>query len=90
MVLGILLFENSFINIVTITFSALILTEFLNVYSEVFYNFILAAHSTLLYDLLIIPVCNILFCQYSNIQIINQCESARSSVCYEYDVNNLD
>ena len=33
--LGIYIFDNSFINIVTITFSALILTEFLNVYSEV-------------------------------------------------------
>jgi hypothetical protein len=33
------LFENSYLNIVTITFSSLILTEFLNIYSEV--NFIL-------------------------------------------------
>jgi hypothetical protein len=34
-ILGLFIFDNSFLNIVTITFSALILTEFLNIYSEV-------------------------------------------------------
>lgn len=33
--MGLFIFDNSFLNIVTITFSALILTEFLNIYSEV-------------------------------------------------------
>jgi hypothetical protein len=28
-------FENSYLNIITITFTSLILTEFLNIYSEV-------------------------------------------------------
>lgn len=36
MMLTLTLFENSFVDLVTITFSALILTEFLNIYSEVF------------------------------------------------------
>lgn len=34
MMLTLTLFENSFVDLVTITFSALILTEFLNIYSE--------------------------------------------------------
>jgi len=34
-IMGLFIFDNSFLNIVTITFSALILTEFLNIYSEV-------------------------------------------------------
>lgn len=37
-IMGLFIFDNSFLNIVTITFSALILTEFLNIYSEVFKN----------------------------------------------------
>jgi len=36
MFLAMYLFENSFIDIVTITFTSLILTEFLNIYSSVF------------------------------------------------------
>lgn len=40
MILGLVLFEGQFYNIVTITFSALILTEFLNVYSEVNYIYL--------------------------------------------------
>ena len=35
MVLPLFLFENSYLNIVTITFTALILTEYLNIFSEV-------------------------------------------------------
>ena len=36
MFLAMYLFENSFIDIVTIKFTSLILTEFLNIYSSVF------------------------------------------------------
>ena len=35
MFLAAIIFEDIYLNIVTITFSALILTEFLNIYSEV-------------------------------------------------------
>jgi len=36
MLMGIYVFEDSFLTIVTITFTALILSEILNVYTEVF------------------------------------------------------
>ena len=35
MILSMLLFENSYLNVVTITFSALIIAELLNIYTEV-------------------------------------------------------
>ena len=50
--LALTLFENSFLDLVTITFSALILTEFLNIYSEVFLNSIVKCTSSLYVDFL--------------------------------------
>lgn len=38
MLLAIVLFKDSYLNIVTITFSALIIAELLNVYSEVIFS----------------------------------------------------
>jgi len=48
--LALTLFENSFLDLVTITFSALILTEFLNIYSEVFLNSLVKHNSSLYVD----------------------------------------
>jgi hypothetical protein len=53
MFLSLYLFDKSYLNIVTITFSALILTEFLNIYSEVLSpipRFSLAARNPHLHD----------------------------------------
>ena len=39
MILSIYLFENSFLKVVTITFSALIVAELLNIFTEVYISF---------------------------------------------------
>ena len=75
MIMPLFLFDNSYLNIVTITFTALILTEYLNIFSEVVFSllfiaFILVEYMSYCYDHLLNTFFTYLYFLHSFFKII--------------------